>query len=340
MPGRVHTDLRVQNGRPSAIESNYKRLAAMILAATLQLVFVSIFVIRIHVDRDNKRLQQELIFIIPSKQQQMRSERQVQRAVSRPSRLPPTPAFKFVPAPEVTAPSIDPNDLQRFGAALFGCAPENYQKLSPEMRARCPALSERGPVPNAPNLMGTPSHVVDNQRWVNALAHEQSPIELPYGAFLPFAIVGSILDGSIADPESTLRDPEKWPTEKTRTYASESFYQQEQALQAWNQAHGTENQGLEPGNIAAGDAAAHVDQMVNVEGYAKIRKEPSGLVFLDFPGSGSEISFFAVIFPGDTAFFRDLDSYNGKKLVVTGVVQLLHGRPEIIVKIPSQITKR
>src|ERR1019366_4780692 len=156
MPGWVHEDLRTRNGHlsaPPSIASNYRRIIAVILAAALQLAFASIFVIRIHVDRNNKRLQQELIFIIPSEQQPARAQPKAERPVGLPDEAYVTPAFKFLPTPEANVAPVSPEALQRFGAALFGCAPENYQKLSPEMRVRCPVLSGREPIPNAPNLM-------------------------------------------------------------------------------------------------------------------------------------------------------------------------------------------
>jgi hypothetical protein len=109
--------------------------------------------------------------------------------------------------------SIPQSDLRDFGRALFGCAPENYAQLSPEERTHCPKPGE-GLALNPPlALPGEErSHVKDNARWANALAHKQSPIHLPGGILFPLATLSAILDGSIAEGSSAFRDPEKWPT--------------------------------------------------------------------------------------------------------------------------------
>ena len=139
------------------------------------------------------------------------------RGVSR-RRTTITPVIKapesLPPAPGAT-PSA--SDLQAFGRALFGCAPENYAALSPEDRAHCSKPGE-GLAYQPPDPMGGPSHVKNNARWANALAHEQSQLLLPgsspaaFGLGAPIALLGAILNGSIADPTSSYRDPEKWPS--------------------------------------------------------------------------------------------------------------------------------
>lgn len=107
------------------------------------------------------------------------------------------------------------SDLQAFGRALFGCAPEHYAELSPEDRAHCPKPGE-GLAYQPPDLLGGQSHVKQNARWANALAHKQSPLLLPgssptsFGFGSAIALVGAILGGSIADSSSAFRDPEKW----------------------------------------------------------------------------------------------------------------------------------
>jgi hypothetical protein len=97
---------------------------------------------------------------------------------------------------------------------LFGCAPEKYAELSPEDRKHCPKPGEGLAVNPPPDLLDDKSHVKDGARWANALAHRQSPLLLPGGFNFPLALLGSVLDGSIADSSSAFRDPEKWPTYK------------------------------------------------------------------------------------------------------------------------------
>jgi hypothetical protein len=67
-------------------------------------------------------------------------------------------------------------------------------------------------IQTAPDLMGTPSHVKDNARWANALAHKQSPLLLPGASSDNLGITvfssngpsltGAALNGSIGEPES------------------------------------------------------------------------------------------------------------------------------------------
>jgi len=127
-----------------------------------------------------------------------------------PVRVAPLP---FFPVPQ----SVPQSDLRGFGRALFGCAPEHYAGLPPEERAHCPKPGEGLAANPPPDLLnGDRSHVKDNARWANALAHEQSPLLLPGGILFPLATLGAILDGSIADRTSAFRDPEKWQIYENR----------------------------------------------------------------------------------------------------------------------------
>lgn len=117
----------------------------------------------------------------------------------------------FSPLPR----SIPQADLRAFGQALFDCAPEKYALLSLEDRKHCPKPGE-GLALNPPLVLPGEerSHVRDNARWANALAHKQSPILLPGGILFPLATLGAVLDGSIAERSSAFRDPEQWGTYK------------------------------------------------------------------------------------------------------------------------------
>jgi len=127
-----------------------------------------------------------------------------------PSRAAPIP---FLPVPFFPVPQPVPQaDLRAFGGALFGCAPEHYADLPPEERAHCPKPGEGLAANPPPDLLnGDRSYVKNNARWANALAHEQSQLLLPGGFEFPLALLGAVLDGSVADPTSAFRDPEKWP---------------------------------------------------------------------------------------------------------------------------------
>lgn len=110
-----------------------------------------------------------------------------------------------------TAPGADASSLQAFGRTLFGCAPERYAALSQEERAHCPKPGE-GLAYQPPDLLGDPSHVKNNPRWANALAHKQSPLFLPGGLLFPLVTAMAVLDGSVTERSSAFRDPEKWPS--------------------------------------------------------------------------------------------------------------------------------
>jgi len=156
-----------------------------------------------------------------------------------PSRARITPEIKLPQAPSsLPAPAgPDASGLRAFGRALFGCAPERYAELSPEDRAHCPKPGE-GLAYQPPDLMGAPSHVKNNVRWANALAHKQSPLELPGGFNFPLALLGALLDGSVTDSSSDFRDPEKWPTyNDTGKLMPHSLHDQERAYEAWHKDH-------------------------------------------------------------------------------------------------------
>ncbi len=110
-----------------------------------------------------------------------------------------------------TAPGADAASLQAFGRTLFGCTPERYAALSPEERAHCPKPGG-GLAYQPPDLLGDPSHVKNNPRWANALAHKQSPLFLPGGLLFPLVAAMAVLDGSVTERSSAFRDPEKWPS--------------------------------------------------------------------------------------------------------------------------------
>ncbi len=139
-------------------------------------------------------------------------------------------AMNVAPAPPIT--------LEGIGRALFGCAPERYADLPPDERARCPKPGEGMAGNQAPDLMGGPSHVKDNSRWANAMAHRQTVRMLPGGLFFPLVALGAVLDGSITEPNSAFRDPEQWPNERDpRQFMPRSLHEQERVYEAWRKDH-------------------------------------------------------------------------------------------------------
>ena len=153
-----------------------------------------------------------------------------------PSATPPVPP---IAAPPSAAPSLaPPSGLAGFGQALFGCAPEHYADLTPDRRAHCPKPGEGLASKEQPDLMGMPSHVKDNARWANAMAHKQTLPMLPGGMLFPLVALGAVLDGSITEPHSAFRDPEQWPTERDPgQFMPHRLDEQEHIYDAWNRDH-------------------------------------------------------------------------------------------------------
>jgi hypothetical protein len=68
------------------------------------------------------------------------------------------------PATPDAPPAAIP-DIQNFGQALNGCAPETYNNLTPDRRARCPRPGAGVAIQEFPNLMGTRPEAKDEAMW-------------------------------------------------------------------------------------------------------------------------------------------------------------------------------
>lgn len=148
-----------------------------------------------------------------------------------------TLAVPSIAAPPAAASPRAP-DLAGFGQALFGCAPEHYADLTPDQRAHCPRPGEGLANKEQPDLMGTRSHVKDNARWANVMAHKQTIPMLPGGMLFPLVALHAVLDGSIAEPNSAFRDPEQWPAERDpNQFMPHNLNEQERIYDAWQKDH-------------------------------------------------------------------------------------------------------
>ncbi len=161
-------------------------------------------------------------------------------------RITPSGTFSVSPIavpPVAASPPAPPSglagsDLAGFGQALFGCVPEHYADLTQDQRAHCPKPGEGLASRERPDLMGAPSHVKDNARWANAMAHKQALPMLPGGMLFPLVALGAVLDGSIAEPNSAFRDPEQWPAERDPgQFMPHRLDEQEHVYDAWNRQH-------------------------------------------------------------------------------------------------------
>ena len=98
-----------------------------------------------------------------------------------------------------------------------------------------------------------------------------------------------------------------------------------------------ESRPLRQGVVAAADAANHIGETITVEGVVdEVHVSPKA-TFIDLGGRYPNEEFTGVIFNDDTGAFSNVGSYGGKTVDITGTVQMYRGRPEIILRSPSQI---
>src|SRR5258708_36407919 len=86
------------------------------------------------------------------------------------------------------------------------------------------------------------------------------------------------------------------------------------------------------------DAVKHVGQSVTVEGTVTgTHVSTKGTEFLDFGSPYPNQDFTVVIFARSSPALGDIATYYGKRVDITGTVELYRGRPEIVVREPTQI---
>jgi len=89
--------------------------------------------------------------------------------------------------------------------------------------------------------------------------------------------------------------------------------------------------------ITPHQALSNRGQCVMVAGVATVRADPQRLGF-DVDLDGKESSAFGYVLPGDDKNFPALQSYTGKRIAITGVVNMYMGRAEIKMTNPAQVT--
>jgi DNA/RNA endonuclease YhcR with UshA esterase domain len=91
-------------------------------------------------------------------------------------------------------------------------------------------------------------------------------------------------------------------------------------------------------HITDDQAAAHVGQQVVVEGtVVRVYTSSSGTTFLNFGAAYPNQDFTAVIFDKVSSAFPSVDQLRGKRVAISGAVQLYQGKPEIILRSASQL---
>jgi DNA/RNA endonuclease YhcR with UshA esterase domain len=95
------------------------------------------------------------------------------------------------------------------------------------------------------------------------------------------------------------------------------------------------------GVISDRDVLKHVGERVTVEGIVTgTHVSAKGTEFLNFGDRYPNQDFTVVIFARSVASIGDVARLYGKRIDVTGAVELYRGRPEIVVNESSQIRTR
>src|SRR3954468_10386259 len=95
----------------------------------------------------------------------------------------------------------------------------------------------------------------------------------------------------------------------------------------------------ETASYSAEEAAKHVGDTATVTGKIEdaFQKE-GGPAFLNMGGRHPNETFTIFVQPSDASAFKNIKDYAGKTVSVTGKIKDHNGKPEIIVKAPSEIT--
>ncbi|MES2293956.1 MAG: hypothetical protein V4527_11710 [Pseudomonadota bacterium] len=150
------------------------RLTSVTIAVLLQMGFVTIFLYSLPRMTPPKKLAHEITFYLPRLREAPKAGPAPRRV--RPSTSLPIPNVQRLALPPIATPPPTA-DLQAFGNALFGCAPENFDKLTPEQRTHCSGFA---PAPHGSTAATElPSLVKDLPRREAELAARNTPARVP-----------------------------------------------------------------------------------------------------------------------------------------------------------------
>jgi hypothetical protein len=93
-----------------------------------------------------------------------------------------------------------------------------------------------------------------------------------------------------------------------------------------------------PVKLTPDQAKDHAGEYATVEGRVfGVHTTRSNTTFLNFGAPFPRNTFLAVVFSSDAGRFEDLSRLDGTTVQVTGVIKLYQGKPEIVLKSPSQL---
>jgi hypothetical protein len=94
-------------------------------------------------------------------------------------------------------------------------------------------------------------------------------------------------------------------------------------------------------DIGVKDAAAHAGQMATVIGLVdNVHQTRSNMIFIDMGGTYPNNAFSAVIFAKDAGKFPNLMPLKGKKVGISGKIEMYRDKPEIVLHTADQVKMR
>jgi hypothetical protein len=93
-----------------------------------------------------------------------------------------------------------------------------------------------------------------------------------------------------------------------------------------------------PPRYTPDQAKDHVGEFATVEGrVVEVNESGAGNVFVNFGAPYPKNTFTAFVFASDVRWFFNLARLRGATVQVTGDIKLYQGKPEIVLKKPSQL---
>lgn len=94
-------------------------------------------------------------------------------------------------------------------------------------------------------------------------------------------------------------------------------------------------------DIAVKDVASHVGQTATVVGMVdNVHQSHSNMIFVDMGGAYPNNAFSAVVFAKDAGKFPNLMPLKGKKVGITGKIEMYNNKPEIVLHTADQVKMR
>jgi hypothetical protein len=174
-----------------------QRAVGLVLVALLHLLLLLSLLTGLVQPVKRARLVRELTFVLPPLPKAAPSAPRAGVATAPAHRPAPPPLYVLPQAPPEAAP-----DIQSFGHALFGCAPERYAQMTEDQRARCPPQFA---MPDPARLTDPPSQVKDPARRAAELAAKNTPGRIPCAVIMSAPVPHGTTAAPAVDPLCVLK---------------------------------------------------------------------------------------------------------------------------------------